>query len=70
MKKLVDTSVILIILAIATALGSSVGGSLHGKGAFVTLFSNTLIAMLVLSVMCLMAYAVSFIPSLNTFYLG
>lgn len=65
MKNLINIFIILIILAIVTALGDAAGGTLHNRGAFLTLFSNSLIAMTILGLMSLAAYALALIPGFN-----
>lgn len=62
MKNLINISVVLIILAIVTALGDAAGGALHNRGAFLTIFSNSLLAMTVLGLMSLAAYMIVLIP--------
>lgn len=65
MNKLLDTTLILIVLAVMTALASALGGSIHGKGEFFNLFLDALIAMTILGAMCLAAYAIAMVPTLN-----
>lgn len=65
MKKISEIAVILVFLMVVTALGDAVGGSMSGRGSFGDVFTNTLIAMLLLSGMSLVAYLITMIPKLD-----
>lgn len=62
MKNLINIAVVLVILCVVTALGDAVGGALHGRGAWMALFTSSLIAMAILGAMSFAAYAVALIP--------
>lgn len=65
MKNLINIAVILVVLAVVTALGDAVGGSLYGRGAWLGIFLNSLSGMAVLGAMSLAAYALVLIPGFN-----
>ena len=65
MNKMTQIAVILVLVAIFTALGDAIGGSLYGRGTFGQVFSDTLLAMALLSAMSFVAYLIALIPPLG-----
>lgn len=65
MKKMTEIAVILVLVAIFTALGDAIGGSFYGRGTFGQVFSDTLLAMALLSAMSFVAYLIALIPPLG-----
>ncbi|EMJ4843571.1 TPA: hypothetical protein M5802_003329 [Morganella morganii] len=65
MKKMTKIIVILIVIVLFTALGDALGGSIYGRGEFIQVFSDTLLAMLLLGIMSLVAYLIAMLPLLG-----
>lgn len=65
MKNLLNTAVVIIIVCVMTALGDAVGGALNNRGELLTIFNSSMIAMAILGLMSLAAYAVALIPGLS-----
>lgn len=65
MKNLSNIAIIIIIICVMTALGDAAGGAMNNRGEFLTILTNSLIAMAVLGLMSFAAYAVALIPGFN-----
>lgn len=65
MKNLLNTAIVIIVVCVMTALGDAVGGALNNRGELLIIFNNSMIAMAILGLMSLAAYAVALIPGCN-----
>lgn len=66
-NKIIETTTILILLSLFTALGNAVSVYLYGNnpGSFSTIYLDGLIGMLTLSTIALLGYLVGSLPKLN-----